>query len=269
MKHSRGFTLVELLAVIAILLILVSLLLPAISHTRAMAQNSLCKGNLHNIGIAMPLFAADHDGILPAGSVGVNDGDLDWQKCWLGQEVTILNPWPYAGGNGWPEGRNGTLFTYMSGDTGTVRRIYRCPALLPGVIGSGYGSNGYFDYSMVMTWSGAVLSMLPTTSELRYNTGDATTWVRKPSPIVVEEDPFWWMNRIPDVEPGHANQDRIGVWHYGHGNYLAIDSSVAECRPLAPEVLNPYCNNWFAKTPRGNMRSLGQSAQYYGQWTDL
>ncbi len=262
MNQRRGFTLIELLAVIAIILVLASLLFPLITQVRAVAQDALCKGNLHNIGIALPLFAADHDGVLPAGSVGVNDGDLDWQKCWLGQEVTSLNPWPYAGS--WPEGRNGTLFTYMGGDTGTVRRIYRCAALPTGVIGSGYGSNGYFDYSMVMFWSGAVLSMLPTTSELRY-TGDAATWVRKPSPIVVEEDPFWWMNRIPQVEPGHGNQDRIGAWHYGHGNYLAIDSSVAECRPRAPAVLNPFCNDWIAKAPSGNLVSIGGGSTY-GSW---
>ncbi len=265
MRRRAGFTLIELLAVVAIILLLLSLLMPMVTQSRAMALDALCKSNLKHMGLAVPLFAQEHDGVLPAGSVGSNDGDLPWQKCWMGQEVLPSATWPYAGS--WPEARNGVLFPYLGGDTVTVRRLYRCVALQAGPVGTGNGSNGYFDYSMVMYWSGAVLSLLPRTCELRYDLADASSWAAVRSPLIVEEDPFWWVNRVPNVEPGHGNQDRIGVWHYGHGNYLAIDSSVATCRPRSPETLNPYLNNWFAKAPSGAMVSIGGSAPY-GSWAN-
>jgi prepilin-type N-terminal cleavage/methylation domain-containing protein len=68
MRHSRitkGFTLVELLVVIAIVAILAALLLPTLGRTRASAKRTACSNNLRQLGLAVSLYAADHDGILP------------------------------------------------------------------------------------------------------------------------------------------------------------------------------------------------------------
>jgi prepilin-type N-terminal cleavage/methylation domain-containing protein/prepilin-type processing-associated H-X9-DG protein len=63
-RHS--FTLIEMLAVIAILAILASLLLPGAARVKVRAQTIRCMGQLRQLGLAMALYCDDHQGLLPA-----------------------------------------------------------------------------------------------------------------------------------------------------------------------------------------------------------
>jgi len=77
---SAAFTLVELLAVIAIIALLVALLMPSLDRARELARRGQCTSNLHNLNSVLHQYAADHRQKLPSGK---RDGDNREHCTWL------------------------------------------------------------------------------------------------------------------------------------------------------------------------------------------
>ena len=74
-----GFTLVELLVVMAIISVLVSLLMPAVQAAREAARRSKCLNNIHNIGLAMQNYHGVYNSFPPGGlSTSANDFGHAW-----------------------------------------------------------------------------------------------------------------------------------------------------------------------------------------------
>jgi len=65
-KRARGFTLVELLVVIGIIVLLVGILLPALNVARQAAQATKCTSNMRQLGLGFLMYADSNKGLIPA-----------------------------------------------------------------------------------------------------------------------------------------------------------------------------------------------------------
>jgi prepilin-type processing-associated H-X9-DG protein len=101
MRRRRGFTIVELFAVIAVIVVLISILLPALGKAREQARKAVCMSNLKQLTEAWLGYAADNDRQLL-----VNGRFGDWVMANSNRGAII----------------SGKLYPYLHDD-----RVYRCP----------------------------------------------------------------------------------------------------------------------------------------------
>ncbi len=69
-NNARGFSLVEILVVVAILVAVMALAFPIFGKIRQRSDMIRCSSNLRAMGVAIFAYAADHDGLLPGPTVG-------------------------------------------------------------------------------------------------------------------------------------------------------------------------------------------------------
>src|SRR5262249_17738471 len=74
-RCRRGFTLVELLVVVAIVSVLAGLLLPAVQKVREAPNRASCQNNLKQIGLACRHYELNHKTLPP---IRVSDQGAGW-----------------------------------------------------------------------------------------------------------------------------------------------------------------------------------------------
>ncbi len=86
----KGFTLIELLVVIAIIAILAAILFPVFAQAKQAAKKTACLSNQRQLGIALTMYAGDHDDTL---FFMAHDVDRSRVRPELPYPATIENRW--------------------------------------------------------------------------------------------------------------------------------------------------------------------------------
>jgi prepilin-type N-terminal cleavage/methylation domain-containing protein len=111
-KSQHAFSMLELLAVLAIMAVLVGLLMPALANARGKARRGTCNGHMKNVGLAVRIFATDHDNLYP----------------WESDRATGTNRTGFPDLNGLaPENQVLRVFLSLSNELSTPK-IVACPA---------------------------------------------------------------------------------------------------------------------------------------------
>jgi prepilin-type N-terminal cleavage/methylation domain-containing protein/prepilin-type processing-associated H-X9-DG protein len=119
-----GFTLVELLVAIAVIGILASILLPALTGAKEKGRGIVCLSNLRQVGIALQIYSGDNEDALPynMGAEGIRR-TVQEQKYlnWVNNVMT----WEL-------DSDNTNLFLLTAGGLGPYLRhgptMFRCPS---------------------------------------------------------------------------------------------------------------------------------------------
>ena len=118
-----GFTLIELLVVIAIIAILAAILLPALAAAKSRAQRIQCASNMRQLGLGFPMFASDHDDMLPAAGWAAGS---DTASSFQISRDSLINR--YIGGNASDAQLSAAYFWTGGGEADPAPAILACPA---------------------------------------------------------------------------------------------------------------------------------------------
>ena len=98
-NSSEGYTLVELLVTVGIILILMSLVLAAVKKVHGKARSTACLNNFRQLGYGFQLYTEDNQDTFPAGASAQHYGPHpeDWIWWHNGRDVRKSSLVPYMG----------------------------------------------------------------------------------------------------------------------------------------------------------------------------
>lgn len=250
-RFSRmGFTLLEMLVVIAVIAILFVLAFPVYSRVVDKAHSVTCQGNLRTISTALQAYVADHDGkLIPAVVYAYEEKGGSWyspDKRIGGFWYTQLDPYINPGIDEEWNMRADKRDTWLPEMRAKYAKWQLCPAKKPKLMGYvddyktvGYGWNAsYFGKTTAQKPDGSPSDSAST------NGGEFSrmSQVEKPSSTVIigdskdAEDSYQAYQNQYLYESEMAGGVNIRPHrHSGGGNYLFLDGHIEW---ITPEQMN-------------------------------
>jgi len=135
MRKRKGFTLIELMIVIAIIAILAAVLVPNFMRAREASRLTACKSNLKNISTSVETYSNDYNGMYPGSGGGIVV--VDNTATANSPAFTLYNN--YIGKVLRCPSRSAS-YGYILANTGDIYAII-CPAVAAGWGGAPAGNN--------------------------------------------------------------------------------------------------------------------------------
>jgi prepilin-type N-terminal cleavage/methylation domain-containing protein len=272
-KRPAGFTLVELLVVLAIIAVLMAVLLPALQKAKLAADGVKCGNNLRTLMTGFLMFAQDHKNVLPGNkheSDNNSRGPKMGSSSWPEKEAWRLD---------WLQGRFvGNAYALNAPQKGTIwpyirkKEVYACPTEEAnwGMVGMFAGTNQRFDYAYFNCFSGVQIGKIKTQARFRDNMKPNRPTTMTPTPILVQEHSR--SINGANMEGGHSESDKMSVCHNGGSYYASIDGSVHFWRegdiPQNDKDSQPNTarRSWELLGPStGQWKTMGQDLGW-GEW---
>lgn len=165
-RHFRNFTLIELLVVIAIIVILASMLLPALTRARGTAYRSTCLSNMKQIYTNLYMYVADNVDFMPP---SYNDS----------QHSYYINLYARQAADLVPSTRSSVYPAFNHGSAWKTRKnIFFCPSIVPGG-DPGWHSSTFASTTFDMYYS----TYVPTTCSYSQEGASTPGWGLESAPL--------------------------------------------------------------------------------------
>ncbi len=254
--HCRkgGFTLIEVLVVVAIIALLVSILLPALGRAREQARNTQCLTQLKQVGAGIMMYTGEHRSVLP--------GPIHFllyynTSAWEGKGTTDT-----YGNQGalWAQRQLPYLIGKYLGDrrAKNVDNVARCPTAERVAVAPSTGQPWYYQlrpYYVANSFSGTNVR----NDKPYYGTKPAYLFghMNLPGPegLRALDDPnIKWPRKIESIDQSSREWAVADLWYWeARGSGFGAGVRPVGTWPFAPDSTGEFTQSVFSPTAQSKV----------------